>query len=147
MRTKRRKVEWAVEDFLGLRHPSEAPEFIYPARPRDFAHRCIPTQPHVAPHTEKIHTLITLGIRDRTKPLVLRPRARRTRGFDSHRPLHFSWPGVSLRCPRRRLSASPSSHRLDAATVHLIECVDRPSVELVLDGLVGPSSTEEAGCG
>src|SRR5258707_12547437 len=49
------------------------------------------------------------------------------RGFDSHRPLHFSLSGVSLRCPRTRLSLSPSSHSLDAATtVPLIECVDRP---------------------
>jgi hypothetical protein len=44
------------------------------------------------------------------------------RGFDSHRPLHFWWPGVSLRCPRTRRSSSSSSHSLDVATVHLIEC-------------------------
>jgi hypothetical protein len=42
----------------------------------------------VAPHTAKIHTLITLGIRNRTKPLVLKARKRRPCGFDSHRPLH-----------------------------------------------------------
>ena len=32
--------------------------------------------------------------------------------FDSHRPLHFSLPGVSLRCPRTRLGLSSSSHSL-----------------------------------
>src|SRR5216684_1513199 len=81
--------------------------------------------PYVAPHTAKIHTLITLGISIRTKPLVLKTWRRRPCGFDSHRPLHFSLPGVSLRCPRTRLSASPSSHSLDmGATVHLIECFD-----------------------
>ena len=58
------------------------------ARARDFAHRCIPTQPYVAPHTAKIHTLITLGISIRTKPLVLKARERLPCGFDSHRPLH-----------------------------------------------------------
>jgi hypothetical protein len=48
-------------------------------------------------------------------------------GLDSHRPLHFSLSGVSLRCPRTRLSLSPGSHSLDAATtIPLIECVDRP---------------------
>jgi hypothetical protein len=44
--------------------------------------------PYVAPHTAKIRTLITLGIRHRTKPLVLEAQKRRPRGFDSHRPLH-----------------------------------------------------------
>jgi hypothetical protein len=63
--------------------------------------------PYVAPHTSKIHTLITLGIRNRTKPLVLKARMHRPCGFDSHRPLHFSLPGVSLRCPRTPLSLSP----------------------------------------
>src|SRR5216684_6845105 len=83
--------------------------------------------PYVAPHTAKIHTLITLGISIRTKPLVLKTWKRLPCGFDSHRPLHFSLPGVSLRCPRTRLSLSPSSHSLDAATtVPLIEYVDRP---------------------
>jgi hypothetical protein len=81
--------------------------------------------PYVAPHTSKIHTLITLGISIRTKPLVFKVRNCLPRGFDSHRPLHFSLSGVSLRCPRTRLTLSPSSHSLDVATVHLIECVDR----------------------
>jgi hypothetical protein len=48
--------------------------------------------PHAAlrgPHIAKIHTLITLGIGHRTKPLVLYGRRRRPRGFDSRRPLHF----------------------------------------------------------
>src|ERR1700736_3099751 len=86
-----------------------------------------PMYPYVAPHTSKIHTLITLGIRNRTKPLDLKARMHRPCGFDSHRPLHFSWPGVSLRCPRTRLSLSPSSHSLDAATTGpLMDCVDRP---------------------
>jgi hypothetical protein len=77
--------------------------------------------------TTKNHTLITLGISDRTKPLVLKSRKRCPCGFDSHRPLHFSLSGVSLRCPRTQLSFSPSSHSLDAAaTVPLTECVDRP---------------------
>jgi len=39
--------------------------------------------------TAKIHTLITLGIRNRAKQLVLRTRKRLPCGFDSHRPLHF----------------------------------------------------------
>src|SRR5580698_6960333 len=82
-----------------------------------------PTHPYVAPHTAKIHTLITLGVSILRKPLVLKARQRLPRGFDSHRPLHFWWPGVSLRCPRTRFSASRSSHSLDAATtVPLIEC-------------------------
>jgi hypothetical protein len=58
------------------------------AEARDFAHRCLPTWPCVAPHTGKIHTLITLGIRIRIKPLVLKADKRRPCGFDSHRPLH-----------------------------------------------------------
>jgi hypothetical protein len=63
----------------------------------------------------------------RPKPLVFNVRNVLPCGFDSHRPLHFWLPGVSLRCPRTRLSFSPSSHSLDAATtVALIECVDRP---------------------
>jgi hypothetical protein len=32
----------------------------------------IPTLPYVAPHTEKIHTLITPGIRHRAKKLVFK---------------------------------------------------------------------------
>ena len=78
--------------------------------------------PYVAPHTAKIHTLITLGIRDCAKALVFQLRKHRPGGFDSHRPLHFWLPGMSLRCPRTRLSLSPSSHSLNAATVHLV-CV------------------------
>jgi hypothetical protein len=97
--------------------------------------------PYVASHTAKIHTLITLRIRNRARPLVLKPRRRRPCGFDSHRPLHFSLPGVSLRCLRTLLGASPSSLSLDAATVHVVEFVDRPSVEFALDGLIRPSST------
>jgi hypothetical protein len=46
------------------------------------------TYPYLAPHTAKIHTLITLGISSRTKPLVLKARKRPPCGFDSHRPLH-----------------------------------------------------------
>jgi hypothetical protein len=37
--------------------------------------------PYVAPHTAKIHTLITLGIRRRIKPLALRARMNRPCGF------------------------------------------------------------------
>ena len=48
----------------------------------------------------KIHRLITLGIRHRINSLVLKARKKRPCGFDSHRPLHFSLSGVSLRCPR-----------------------------------------------
>src|ERR1700734_2181823 len=48
-----------------------------------------PTHPYVAPHTAKFHTLTTLGIRNRTKPLVRKARKRRPCGFDSHRPLQF----------------------------------------------------------
>src|SRR5260370_33073858 len=60
-----------------------------------LAHRCISTCPYVAPHTTNIHTLITLGIRNLTKPLVLKARKHRPCGFDSHRPLHFRY----LACP------------------------------------------------
>jgi hypothetical protein len=58
---------------------------------------------------------------------MIRKRPQSTSGiFDSHRPLHFSLPGVSLRCPRTRLCSSLSFPSLDAvATVPLIECVDR----------------------
>jgi hypothetical protein len=42
-----------------------------------------------------------------------------SRGFDSHRPLHFS-SGVSLRCPRTRSSFLSSSHSFDAATTGLL---------------------------
>jgi hypothetical protein len=53
--------------------------------------------PYVAPHASKIHTLITLGIRNRTKPLVLKARMYRPCGSDSHRPLHFkSTSGVQI---------------------------------------------------
>jgi hypothetical protein len=45
------------------------------------------------------------------KPPIFKVRNCLPRGFDSHRPLHFSLPGVSLRCPRSRLSLSPSSHK------------------------------------
>src|ERR1700722_16119277 len=45
--------------------------------------------PYVAPHTAKIHTLITLGIRHRAKALVFQLGKHRPCGFDSHRPLHF----------------------------------------------------------
>jgi hypothetical protein len=45
--------------------------------------------PYVAPHTAKIHTLITLGVRHRAKPHVFKVRTRRPCGLDSHRPLHF----------------------------------------------------------
>jgi len=85
-----------------------------------------PMYPYVAPHTSKIHTLVTLGIRHCTKPRVFKVRNCLPRGFDSHRPLHFSLSGVPLCCPRTRLSLSPGSHSLDAATtVPLIGCVDR----------------------
>ncbi|MHB8722306.1 MAG: hypothetical protein ACYDAH_13065 [Steroidobacteraceae bacterium] len=43
----------------------------------------------MAPHTAKIHTPITHGIRNRAKPLVFQIRKRRLCGFDSYRPLHF----------------------------------------------------------
>src|SRR5229473_1809574 len=86
-----------------------------------------PMCPYMALDTTKIHTPITLGVRPCIKPLVFKLRRRSPCGFDSHRPLHFSLSGVSLRCLRTRLSLSPSSHSLDAATtVPLIECVDRP---------------------
>jgi hypothetical protein len=68
----------------------------------DLAQRCIPTWPYVAPQTAKIHTLITLGIRHRSKAPIFELRKRLPCGFDSHRPLHFSLSGVSLRCPRTR---------------------------------------------
>src|ERR1700722_16116938 len=61
------------------------------------------TCPCVAPHTAKIHTLNTLGVSILAKPLVLKPRRRVPRGFDSHRPLHLSLSGVPLRCLRTLL--------------------------------------------
>jgi hypothetical protein len=75
---------------------------------------------YLAPYTAKIHTLIALGISIHIKPLVLKARKRLPCGFDSHRPLHFSLPGVSLRCPRTRLSLSPGSHSLNACQVPAI---------------------------
>ena len=51
----------------------------------------------MAPQTAKIHTLITLDISIRTRPLVLKTRKRCPCGFDSHRPLHFQ---ASLRTRR-----------------------------------------------
>jgi hypothetical protein len=73
--------------------------------------------PYVALDTTKIHTPITLGIRirDRVKLLVFELREAPPCGFDSHRPLHFSLSGVSLRFPRTRRSLLSSSHRLNAA--------------------------------
>ncbi len=69
-------------------------------------------------------------------------RKRRPCGFDSHRPLHFSLPGVSLRCARTRLSLSPRSHSIDAATtVLLIDCLDR-SVSRVRSPWSPPSSID-----
>jgi predicted transcriptional regulator len=41
------------------------------AKTRHLARRCVPSLHYVAPHTAKIHTLITLGISIRRKPLVL----------------------------------------------------------------------------
>jgi hypothetical protein len=98
--------------------------------------------PYMAPQTTKIHTPITLGSRHRAKPLVFKVGKRAPCEFDSHRPLHFSLSCVSLRCPRTRLSLSPSSHSLDATTtVPLIDASIGPSVEFALDGLIRPSST------
>jgi hypothetical protein len=56
---------------------------------RPVGDNSIPTWRYVAPRTSKIHTPITLGIRLRTKPPVLKARKHRPCGFDSHRPLHF----------------------------------------------------------
>ena len=100
----------------------------------------IPTQPYVAPHTAKIHTLITLGIRNRTKQLILSVRKRRPCGFDSHRPLHFSLSGVLLRCPTtpQPIVQFPQYRRGDDRSF------DRgsigPLVEFVLDCLIRPST-------
>jgi hypothetical protein len=57
---------------------------------RDLARRCVPSLRYVAPHTAKIHTPITLGIRHRVKPFVFKLRKRRPCGFDFHRPLQLS---------------------------------------------------------
>ena len=43
-------------------------------RYRKFAHRYTPGWPYTAPHTAKIHTLITLGIGIRAKALVFKLR-------------------------------------------------------------------------
>jgi hypothetical protein len=40
------------------RHVAGSETHNWSARSHDFANRCIPTQPYVAPHTAKIHTLI-----------------------------------------------------------------------------------------
>ena len=61
------------------------------------------TYPYVAPHTAKIHTLITLGIRHGTKPPVLKARKHRPCGFDSHRPLH-STARICIRLPDDKFS-------------------------------------------
>jgi hypothetical protein len=63
--------------------------------------------PYVAPHTAKIHTLITLGLCIRTKLLFLKPQKRLPCGFDSHRPLHSPrGAALSFICLRER-----SEHR------------------------------------
>jgi hypothetical protein len=56
--------------------------------------------PYVAPHTAKIHTLITLVISIRTKPHVLKARKHLPRGFDSHRPPHSRSLTLGQCCPR-----------------------------------------------
>jgi hypothetical protein len=99
--------------------------------------------PYVAPHTAKIHTPITLGIRRRTKPLVFELRRRCPRGFDSHRPLHSSLSGRSLRCPRTRLGLSRSCHSLDATTTNLlIGCDDRSTcrVPFAVPSIMAPEA-------
>src|SRR5713226_4004308 len=100
--------------------------------------------PYVAlrgPHTAEIHTLVTLGVRHRAKPHVFKLRTRRPSGFDSHRPLHFSLSGVSLRGPRTRLSLSPSSHKSRRGYKRSLDRMRRSApVEFVLDGLIRPSS-------
>jgi hypothetical protein len=53
-----------------------------------ISHIDVSLRPFVAPHAAKINTRITRGIRNRTKPLVLKARKHRPCGFDSHRPLH-----------------------------------------------------------
>src|SRR5450631_224575 len=96
--------------------------------------------PYVAPHTAKIHTLITLGIRRLTKLLVLKARKHFPCGFDAHRPLHFSLSGVLLRCPTtpQPIVQFPQYRRGDDRSF------DRgsigPLVEFVLDGLIRPST-------
>src|SRR3979490_3314204 len=78
-------------------------------------------------YRENLHANHTWRPSSRQTPCFQAPNAPPA-WFDSHRPLQFSLSGVSLRCPRTRLSLSPSSHGLDAAaTVSLIECVDRPT--------------------
>jgi hypothetical protein len=71
----------------------------------------------VAPHTTKIHTPITLGIRRRTKSPVFKPRRRRPFGFDSHRPLHSqATPGhVGLQDWRQHIDRMGKSWEIDAA--------------------------------
>src|SRR5260370_33562790 len=96
----------------------------------------------MARHTTKIHTLITLGVGDRARALVLKDRKRLPCGFDSHRPLHFR--GLACPCavlgrdlvyrPVPTVSTQPS-------TVPLIECPDRASVQFLLDSLIRQSST------
>jgi hypothetical protein len=122
---------WPVRN---LRVPGSSPE----VRP--------PMYPYVAPDTTKIHTPITLGIRHRAKLHVFKLRTRGPCGFDSHRPLHFSLSGVSLRCPRTRLSLSPCSHSLDAATTGLQRVNVRQLLDRFRQSARGSSSIVVASC-
>jgi hypothetical protein len=87
--------------------------------------------PHVAlrgPHTAKIHTLITLGIGNRTKPPVFKARKAPPRGFDSHRPLHpQATPGhVGLPDWRQHIDPMGKSWEFDAHRA----AVESPHVSL-----------------
>ena len=88
----------------------------------------IPALPYVAPHTAKIHTLITLGIHRRAKQLVLKSRKRVPRGFDSHRPLHpQATPGhVGLPDWRQHIGPMGKSWEFDAHSA----AVESPHVSL-----------------
>jgi hypothetical protein len=75
-----------------------------------------PMCPYVAPHTAKIHTLITLGIRHCAKTLVFQLRKHRPCGFDSHRPLQSqATPGhAGLQDWRQHIDPMGKSWEIDA---------------------------------
>ena len=80
------------------------------------------THPYVAPHTSKIHTLITLGIRHRNNPLVSKAWQRLPRGFDSHRPLHFQPSLANASQLDLRLTASGMLVNIGRWWVHTQSC-------------------------
>jgi hypothetical protein len=71
------------------------------------------------PTSSTCYTLITLGVSIFAKPLVLKARKRVPRGFDSHRPLHFSLAHIGLHWLRASNPLTPWFPRLDSATAEI----------------------------